>query len=53
MMNLCYVHLLQNDYMNAIKTGNAILRNLSPNSTTKFIINQYLAEAYSMIGQST
>ena len=40
------------DYNNVIKTGNGILRNLNPNSRTKFQVMQYLGEAYCMVGQT-
>ena len=33
-------------------TGNGILRNLNPNSRTKFQVLQYLSEAYCMLGQT-
>lgn len=40
------------DYNSVIKTGNGILRNLNPNSQTKFQVLQYLSEAYCMLGQT-
>lgn len=40
------------DYNNAIKTGNGLLRRMNPNAQTKFLVNQYLAEAYCMLGQT-
>ena len=40
------------DYNSVIKTGNSILRNLNPNSQTKFQVLQYLGEAYCMLGQT-
>eukprot|EP00347_Sterkiella_histriomuscorum_P018969 403343469 len=52
LMHLCYAQLLSNDFQSAIKTGNNILRNLNPNAQTKFIVMQYLAEAYTMMGQT-
>lgn len=35
-LHLCYIYLMIYDYNNVIKTGNGILRNLNPNSRTKF-----------------
>ena len=51
-LHLCYVYLMNYDYNNVIKTGNGILRNLNPNSRTKFQVMQYLGEAYCMVGQT-
>ena len=49
-LHLCYLYLMTYDYVNVIKTGNGILRNLSPTPKTRYQVLQYLAEAYCMIG---
>jgi hypothetical protein len=51
-LQLCYVYLMTYDYVNVIKTGNHIIRNLQPNSKTRYQVMQYLAEAYCMVGQT-
>jgi hypothetical protein len=35
-LNLCYLYLMTYDYVNAIKTGNSILRGQNPNAKTRF-----------------
>ncbi len=50
-LQLCYVYLMLSDYVAVIRTGNHIIRNLSPNARTKFQAMQYLAEAHCMLGQ--
>lgn len=49
-LNLCHLYLQVNDYSNAIKEAHTLKRNFTLNQQTDFLVKQYLAEAYCMLG---